>query len=154
MTQNAGSPHVHVRPLASDDRVQWGDLWTGYLSFYDTALPPQQFDLTFSRLLDISKPDMFGFVAEENGALLGLVHVIVHDHCWKPGKVLYLQDLYASPESRGRGIGRTLIERVYKAADDMGADSTYWLTQEFNSDARVLYDRVAQLTPFIKYQRA
>jgi len=29
----------------------------------------------------------------------------------------------------------------------------YWLTQDFNHTARNLYDRVAQLTPFIKYQR-
>lgn len=52
-----------------------------------------------------------------------------------------------------RGVGRALIEAVYEAADERGAPSVYWLTQDFNETARVLYDRVANLTPFIKYQR-
>ena len=50
-------------------------------------------------------------------------------------------------------MGRALIEAVYGAADERGAPSVYWLTQDFNETARVLYDRVANLTPFIKYQR-
>jgi len=50
-------------------------------------------------------------------------------------------------------VGRALIEAVYEAADERGAPSVYWLTQDFNETARVLYDRVANLTPFIKYQR-
>ncbi len=44
-------------------------------------------------------------------------------------------------------------EAVYKAADDAGAPGVYWTTQHFNETARRLYDRIGQLTPFIKYQR-
>jgi len=51
------------------------------------------------------------------------------------------------------GIGRKLIEAVYDAADKAGSPSVYWLTQDFNSTARTLYDRTGVLTPFIKYQR-
>ena len=51
------------------------------------------------------------------------------------------------------GAGRGLIEAVYAAADARGADQVYWLTQADNETARRLYDRVARLTPFIKYQR-
>lgn len=36
-------------------------------------------------------------------------------------------------------------------ADEKPASQVYWLTQHFNADARLLYDRVADLTPFIKY---
>jgi GNAT superfamily N-acetyltransferase len=65
----------------------------------------------------------------------------------------YLQDLYTAPSVRGQGIGRALIEAVYKAADDNGTPKVYWMTQEFNKTARQLYDRIAQLTPFVKYSR-
>ena len=68
--------------------------------------------------------------------------------------VCYLQDLYADPELRGRGIGRALIEAVYAAADAQGCPSVYWLTQEFNTTARQLYDRIGVETPFIKYNRS
>ena len=67
--------------------------------------------------------------------------------------VCYLQDLYATPESRGTGVGRALIEAVYAAADTAGAPSVYWLTQDFNETARKLYDRIGVKTPFIKYSR-
>ena len=55
--------------------------------------------------------------------------------------------------ARGTGAGRALIEAVYAQADRLGAISVYWLTQEFNYRGRMLYDRVGQRTPFIKYQR-
>jgi hypothetical protein len=42
---------------------------------------------------------------------------------------------------------------VYAEADAAGCPIVYWLTQDFNATARRLYDRVAHVTPFIKYQR-
>jgi GNAT superfamily N-acetyltransferase len=81
------------------------------------------------------------------------VHYIYHPHNWKREDVCYLQDLYAVPEYRGQGVGRALIEAVYKTADANGTPAVYWLTQDFNQTARQLYDRVATLTPFIKYTR-
>lgn len=67
--------------------------------------------------------------------------------------VCYLQDLYVEPRLRGGGVGRALIEAVYEVADANGTPSVYWMTQDFNENARKLYDRIANLTPFIKYQR-
>ena len=57
------------------------------------------------------------------------------------------------PAHRGAGVGRALIESVYHAADANATPSVYWLMQEFNHTARQLYDRVATVTPFIKYTR-
>ncbi len=54
---------------------------------------------------------------------------------------------------RGKGIGRALIEAVYAAADKAGCPKVYWLTQDFNTAGRQLYDRIGTLTPFIKYSR-
>ncbi|MEO0360551.1 MAG: GNAT family N-acetyltransferase, partial [Pseudomonadota bacterium] len=63
------------------------------------------------------------------------------------------QDLYVDETVRGTGAGRALIEAVYAAADAAGAPSVYWLTQDFNHTARQLYDRIATVTPFIRYNR-
>jgi GNAT superfamily N-acetyltransferase len=54
---------------------------------------------------------------------------------------------------RGTGIGRALIEGVYAKAKEAGAPEVYWMTQEFNATARTLYDRIAEKTPFIVYQK-
>lgn len=142
-----------IRPLATADRAEWARLWTGYLAFYETALPPEVFEMTFARLVDPAHRVQNAFVAEQDGQLIGLVHYIYHAHNWRAEDVCYLQDLFVDPEVRGTGAGRALIEAVYKAADANGTPTVYWLTQDFNATARQLYDRIAKVTPFIKYQR-
>lgn len=154
MSNEATGLPVEIRPLRAEDRAQWQELWRQYLAFYDSALPDRMYDIAFQRMLGDDPRDFSGLVAEQDGRLVGLTHYLFHRHGWKEEDVIYLQDLFASPDMRGRGIGRRLIEAVYAVADQAGAASVYWLTQEFNHTARDLYDRVGVLTPFIKYQRA
>ncbi|MEL6677553.1 MAG: GNAT family N-acetyltransferase, partial [Pseudomonadota bacterium] len=105
------------------------------------------------RLLGDDPQDYSGLVAERGGTLIGLTHYVFHRHGWKIENVCYLQDLFVDPDVRGSGAGRALIEGVYAAADAAGAPSVYWTTQDFNTSARQLYDRIGEVTPFIKYQR-
>lgn len=152
MTTSAPNP-VTIRALRASDRDAWAALWTAYLEFYNATVAPEVYDSTFARLLGDDIRDFNGLVAEVDGELVGLVHYLFHRHGWKIEDTCYLQDLYADPSVRGTGVGRKLIEAVYDAADAQGAPSVYWLTQDFNKEARVLYDRIGVLTPFIKYQR-
>ncbi len=142
-----------IRPLGAADEAEWRRLWTGYLEFYETSVTEQVYRTTFARLLGDDAQDYHGLVAQRGGKPIGLTHYLFHRHCWRVENVVYLQDLYVDPEARGTGAGRALIEAVYAAADAAGCPSVYWLTHDFNATARQLYDRVAKLTPFIKYQR-
>ena len=146
-------PSLAIRKIAASDRAAWAQLWEAYLAFYDTSVAPEVYDSTFARLLGDDPRDFHAFVAEKDGQLVGLVHYLFHRHAWKIEEVCYLQDLYADPSVRGTGAGRALIEAVYDAADAYGAPSVYWLTQDFNAQARRLYDRIGVKTPFIRYQR-
>ncbi len=143
-----------IRPLEARDEAGWRRLWTLYLEFYGTAVPEAVHASTFARLLGDDPQDFNALVAEVDGRPLGLAHYLFHRHCWRIENVCYLQDLFVTPEARGTGLGRALIEAVYARADAAGAPSVYWLTQDFNAEARQLYDRVAQVTPFIRYVRA
>ncbi len=145
---------VTVRPLRPQDEAQWRALWTAYLEFYHTSVPEEVYQTLFERLLGDAQQDFHCFVAEQNGRLVGLTHYVFHPHAWKIEPVCYLQDLFADPDVRGLGIGRKLIEAVYQAADNAGAPSVYWLTQDNNTVARQLYDRIGQLTPFLRYNRS
>jgi len=144
---------LQIRPVRREDEAAWRALWTGYLAFYEATVPEEVFRTTFARLLDPERPQQQALVAEREGRLVGLVHIVYHAHNWRAEDVCYLQDLYVDPAARGTGAGRALIEAVYAAADANGTPSVYWLTQDFNQTARRLYDRVAKLTPFVKYQR-
>ena len=144
---------ITVRPLAQADRLEWEPLWQGYLTFYKATLPQATTDVTWNKLMDPSR-DPFGLCAvDERGKLIGLTHYLFHQSTWTVPHICYLQDLFVDPTVRGHGAGRALIEAVYAAADKAGAAQVYWLTQDFNATARALYDKVANVTPFIRYRR-
>ena len=143
----------NIRPLAANDFAQWSDLWRQYLEFYQSSVPQTVYETTFDRLIDAKNTAQNALVADQAGTLVGLVHFIYHPHNWRVENVCYLQDLFTAPNTRGQGVGRALIQSVYDLADKNGTPSVYWLTQDFNKTARLLYDRIATRTPFIKYQR-
>jgi ribosomal protein S18 acetylase RimI-like enzyme len=144
---------VSIRTLKPQDKEAWLPLWRGYLEFYETAVSDEVTEATWSRIIDPTGP-IRGFCAvDSNGKLIGIVHYLFHPVTWAVADRCYLEDLFVSPDARGSGAGQALIEAVYRAADEVGADQVYWLTAQNNATARKLYDRVAQITPFIKYRR-
>ncbi|MEO1274279.1 MAG: GNAT family N-acetyltransferase [Pseudomonadota bacterium] len=148
------SASVTIRPLERRDEAAWRRLWTGYLEFYGTSVSEEVYATYFERLLGDDPQDFHCLVAETaDGTLVGLTHYLFHRHGWRIENVIYLQDLYVDPATRGTGAGRALIEAVYAAADAAGCPAVYWLTQEGNATARQLYDRIATATDFIKYNR-
>lgn len=145
-----------IRPVTPEDRAAWEPLWAGYNAFYGrhgpTALPQAVTDLTWQRFFDGYEP-VEALVAERDGALVGLVHYLFHRSTTMAGPTCYLQDLFTTPECRGQGVGRALIEAVYAAAKAGGAARVYWLTHETNATAMRLYDGVAQRSGFVVYRK-
>lgn len=144
---------VEIRPVVASDEQEWRRLWAAYLSFYETSLPEKIYVITFQRLLSGLPHEYAGFLALVDGKPVGLAHYLFHRSCWHENNVCYLQDLYADPEVRGQGLGRKLIEAVYEKAKSEGSTEVYWMTQEFNATARTLYNRIADKTPFLIYQK-
>ena len=145
--------NVQLRALGESDFEDWKVMWGMYLDFYETQLPEDIYTTTFERLLAKDITSQNAIVAVLGDRMVGLVHFIFHPHNWKIEDVCYLQDLYVLDSVRGRGVGRLLIESVYEEADRRGTPTVYWLTQDFNKTARLLYDNIANVTPFIKYNR-
>ncbi|MEL7111819.1 MAG: GNAT family N-acetyltransferase [Pseudomonadota bacterium] len=144
---------LEIKPLGRSDQSVWRELWSGYLVFYESSVSEDVYASTFERLLSDGPYEPSCFLAWDGDRAVGLVHYMFHRHCWRIENVCYLQDLFADPSARGTGVGRALIEAVYKAADDAGCPVVYWNTADDNATARVLYDRIARKTEFIKYQR-
>jgi len=143
---------IHVRAAQASDFDAWLPLWQGYQAFYKVDLSGATTDTTWQRLLDPAEP-MHVALAELDGKVVGLVHFIEHRTCWAQRNSLYLQDLFAAPEVRGRGVGRALIEHVYAQAQAMGIGRVWWLTHESNTEAMQLYDRIADKPGFVQYRR-
>lgn len=144
---------IALRPLTETDRPEWRRLWTAYLDFYETTVSEEVYDTAFTRLLSDAPGEFQGLVAEQDGRLVGLAHFVFHRLLWTVEDTCYLMDLYVDPGVRGHGLGRRLIEAVHSAAKDAGVPGVYWQTQEFNYKGRMLYDQVAERTPFIIYEK-
>ena len=143
---------VTIRAATAADYEVWLPLWRGYQTFYKTNIPEATTEVTWQRLLDPAEP-MHVALAVAAGAVVGLVHYIEHRSCWTTGNYMYLQDLFVNPEVRGQGLGRALIEHVYAEAAARGCARVWWLTHESNTDAMVLYDRVADKSGFVQYRK-
>lgn len=141
-----------IRPLSADDRGAWEPLWRGYLEFYRAALTPDVTERTWAALIDPNSA-VHGLLAETDDQLAGLAHLVLHPTTWATRPSCYLEDLYVAKSWRGRNVARRLIQAVYTFADESGAATVYWLTQEYNAPARSLYDTLAHRTSFVVYER-
>jgi ribosomal protein S18 acetylase RimI-like enzyme len=140
-----------IRPVEATDHAVWRELWEQYFVFYETKPLPEVFDTTWRRLLDSGEP-VLGAVAVESGRPVGLVHYVFHRTTWAVEDTCYLQDLYVSPDQRGKGHARALIEYVAAEATRKNCIRVYWQTRDTNTTAQALYDRVAQRSGFIQYR--
>ena len=143
---------TNVRYVTAEDEAAWRSLWADYLAFYETSREEDVYTHTWARILDPAV-DMYAMVAEtpEHG-VVGIVNFLYHTYFWGPENRIYLNDLYVRPDVRGTGAGKAMIDAVVAHAKEHGQGQVWWLTAEDNATARKLYDGVATLAPFVKYQ--
>jgi GNAT superfamily N-acetyltransferase len=150
------SSELSIRFVTRQDHEQWLPLWDGYNAFYGragaTALAPEITATTWARFFDTAEP-VHGLVAESGGRLLGLTHYLFHRSTTAIEPICYLQDLFTSADARGKGVGRALINGVYRQARLAGSPRVYWQTHQTNLTARRLYDEVAEHSGFVVYRK-
>lgn len=141
-----------IRRLQPDDLTAWKPLWKGYTSFYRAEFSDEQSAEIFRRLCE-EDGDLIGLVAiDDDGAPVGIAHLVMHASTWSSAPSCYLNDLYVDPASRGGTVARALFDAIYAEARARGADRVYWHTQQYNGRARSLYDTVGKPTSFVVYE--
>lgn len=143
-------PHL-IRPATLDDRALWQPLFEAYAAFYNTPLTPQTLDTVWGWIHDPENPFWCDLALSGDGQPLGLVQYQLMHRSLGGSMVCYLSDLFTTPEARGQGIGRALIDHVLAFAKQRGLPNVRWLTAEDNTTARQLYDTYRPRTPFILY---
>ncbi|HKR24373.1 MAG TPA: GNAT family N-acetyltransferase [Allosphingosinicella sp.] len=139
---------IEIAPLRPEDRAEWEALARGYKAFYEDPLPDEDYARTWQRL--VADKEIHGLAARIDGRMAGFAHYLFHPHSWRADNC-YLQDLFTTPEARGKGIATALVDAVADAARARGAGAYYWLTKEDNRTARALYDRIARFKGFLRY---
>lgn len=154
-SSNSMAKTIVVRQIRRSDFDCWLKLWNGYNTFYgragSTALEFQITLTTWHRFFDPYEP-VHALVAVRDNQLVGLAHYLLHRSTTAIEPSIYLQDLFASEDARGQGIGRSLIQAVYDYALNAGISRVYWQTHETNTAAMHLYDKVAERSRFVVYR--
>jgi len=140
-----------VRELTDSDKCQWDPLWQGYLQFYETKLSEEQSELTWKRLLDPTY-NLHCMVAVLEDKIEGITHYSFQTSTWAPNSYVYLEDLFVSPNVRGKGLGRLLIDAVKDIAISNKSSRLYWNTDATNETARKLYDSYSLESGKVQYR--
>lgn len=112
---------ITIRPLEPNDFPNWLPLWDGNnLGQRNEAVTTQ----TWSRLMDESST-VGGLCALSGGAMVGLVHYILHPTTGALEQACYMQDVYVDPEFRQQGIAGQLVRALEnKGRTEAGRAST------------------------------
>ena len=82
---------------------------------------------------------VFAFVAELDGAVVGLALWFLTYSTWTGRPSLYLEDLFVDETARGRGVGKALFRALAGEAAARGCARIDWAVLDWNEDARTFY---------------
>ena len=85
---------------------------------------------------------VFAFIAELDGAPVGLALWFLTFSTWTGRPSLYLEDLFVDDEARGRGVARALMQRLAREAKARGCPRMDWAVLDWNVDAMAFYERI------------
>ncbi|MDQ2768550.1 MAG: GNAT family N-acetyltransferase [Gemmatimonadota bacterium] len=90
-------------------------------------------------------PDFYALVAEDPnapGMLLGMLVYYIIPFTFRARPTLYIKELYVAEGGRGRGTGEALMRAAAKEAVALNCASIKWQVAEWNTHARMFYERL------------
>jgi len=111
------------------------------LALFERA--PEEVTVTLAEFEDAgfgNNPVWKAFVAEDEGAIIGLALYYVRYSTWK-GRRLYLEDLVVTEAYRGKGIGKLLFEVIMQETRDLGFSGMMWQVLDWNEPAIKFYNK-------------
>ena len=135
---------MKIRTLTPNDFPEWLALWNANnMGYKDEAVTTQ----TWARLLDNSST-VNALVAEDTGALIGLLQYVIHPTTGSLTDICYMQDVFVAPEKRGKGIAKKMIKELERLGRQEKWSRIYWLAEADNEAAQALYKNLGQKMDF------
>ena len=141
-----------VRAVRPSDAKQWATIFEQYRQF--DRLPPDP--AVVAAVWDWLMNDSFNLearVAEEGTTIVGMALFRRFPRPATATMGIYLDDLYVASSSRGRGYAQQLITAIADIATDEDATVVRWICANDNPAAQRLYDRIADRSGWITYDR-
>ena len=106
------------------------------------------------RTLFCEHPTVFGLICEVDGKAVGFAVYFFNYSTWQGQHGLYLEDLYITPDARGHGAGKALLQRLAQIAIDKNCGRFEWSCLDWNTPSLKFYDSLGALpqTEWIRYR--
>lgn len=147
---------ITVREATLEDVGRLAPLFDAYRQFYE-----RPGDLELSRRFlsqRIERAESVIYLAEEDGVALGFVQLypLFSSTSLRPGRLWLLNDLFVTPATRGKGVGRRLMDRARQLAEDTEACGLELATARTNVGAQALYESLGYRRDddFFRYELA
>lgn len=92
----ASSEEFKITKLNRNDFDEWSALFRGYIDFYETSIPEDQYEKTFERILD-PESDLYGLVMKRqhagestDGKMIAIAHFFPQQTPWSEKKIMLL----------------------------------------------------------------
>jgi GNAT superfamily N-acetyltransferase len=89
-----------------------------------------------------ANPQVFAFLAELDGRVVGLALWFLTYSTWTGRPSLYLEDLFVDEPARGNGAARALMARLAQEAKARDCARMDWAVLDWNVDAMAFYERL------------
>jgi GNAT superfamily N-acetyltransferase len=142
-----------ITAVGGSDVADLMPLLRGYCDFY--RVEPTDADLTamVQALIDDPREGVQLIARDEHGAAVGFATVFWTWQTLYAARVGVLNDLFVTPQGRGTGTGRALIERCLELCRRQGARKLVWETAPDNTTAQRLYDGIgAEQSTWLTYE--
>jgi GNAT superfamily N-acetyltransferase len=91
------------------------------------------------------QPAVFAHVAEHESHVVGFALWFLNYSTWLCKHGIYLEDLYVTPELRGRGFGKALIVELAAVCVERGYGRLEWWVLDWNTPAIGFYASVGAI---------
>jgi GNAT superfamily N-acetyltransferase len=138
---------IHIRRAVKEDCARLLEL-VQELADYEKA--PQEVTVTLEHFIESGfgeNPVWYGFVAtlssdskDGEGEIVGFAIYYIRYSTWK-GQRLYLEDILVTEQSRGKGIGKLLFDRLIEEAIEKKFSGIVWQVLDWNEPAINFYKK-------------
>ncbi|WP_343590356.1 GNAT family N-acetyltransferase [Paracidovorax wautersii] len=129
-----------IRPATRDD-IPTILHFVRELAIYEKAEHEMQSTSAhLERTMFCENPAVFGLICLDGDTPVGFAVYFFNYSTWQGRHGLYLEDLYVSPECRGRGAGKALLQHLAAIAVDKDCGRFEWSVLDWNAPSIAFYE--------------
>ncbi len=129
-----------IRPATRDD-IATILHFVRELAIYEKAEHEMQATRAhLERTMFCENPAVFGLICLDGDTPVGFAVYFFNYSTWQGRHGLYLEDLYVSPECRGRGAGKALLQHLAAIAVEKDCGRFEWSVLDWNAPSIAFYE--------------